>query len=610
MEEPERREAGDWASVAMADVKPLVDRAEIWPGAKRVFLEVEVPGGTTAGGRVRLKIDDAPVEGELVALVIRRSGEPALGFGAWWGDVRPVCRLTAEDIEDDVGGAASGSGVGAGGGAVVQWFIVVPVAKLMEDATRLGDSRVQWGDSATVTLANVDLALLEDGRRILRDVAREQLRGVADTGPAMAMVSAAAVLPSERWRASLVARVLNITLEGEAPLGAMAELCEQIGSRRELAIGRLARADDALAERVAGNMVSMLRTEKSAAPMWSLGDVGIELIVAELLQPRRARESLIARAKEFVDSRATAVASVLDDAAGGWGKLSGARVLAGNLSAKAVLARVGLADARVEGPVTDLPAHSATEIDWTPGDDQNANAGSAGPTAVVVVRMGSSATRLGIVPAAVPATPPGLDVGPMLRDWSSGALVAGQPVTAGVVPRTEVLVEETGAANDKDRPPTPTDAALRFACSGRLLFSEAGGVENAGEWIVYLDLSQGDDALSMNDEVTLWLGPMGQSRYRLAVKPDGQVRDVTRGGAVVGPAKVVKREAAAGRPAAWAVWVPIPAGAIEPNGVLRLAVTRTDSRSVRSAWPRPMLPWQREPGRIGVETTGWLGLPK
>jgi hypothetical protein len=36
-------------------------------------------------------------------------------------------------------------------------------------------------------------------------------------------------------------------------------------------------------------------------------------------------------------------------------------------------------------------------------------------------------------------------------------------------------------------------------------------------------------------------------------------------------------------------------------------VVRVDGRGRRSAWPRPMLPWQDEPGRAALDTRAWGG---
>lgn len=50
----------------------------------------------------------------------------------------------------------------------------------------------------------------------------------------------------------------------------------------------------------------------------------------------------------------------------------------------------------------------------------------------------------------------------------------------------------------------------------------------------------------------------------------------------------------------WSFRLPIPAECIEPSGEIRLGITRTDLAGTRAAWPRPMLPWQDEPGRLSL----------
>ena len=57
----------------------------------------------------------------------------------------------------------------------------------------------------------------------------------------------------------------------------------------------------------------------------------------------------------------------------------------------------------------------------------------------------------------------------------------------------------------------------------------------------------------------------------------------------------------------WVANVPIPARCVEKDGTLRIAIERTDSRGRRTSWPRPMLPWDSEPGRVALDTKAWGG---
>jgi len=55
------------------------------------------------------------------------------------------------------------------------------------------------------------------------------------------------------------------------------------------------------------------------------------------------------------------------------------------------------------------------------------------------------------------------------------------------------------------------------------------------------------------------------------------------------------------------VMLPLPPDAIEPGGRLRVGLTRTDATGRRTAWPRRLLPWDSEPGRLAVDLNAWDG---
>jgi len=80
-------------------------------------------------------------------------------------------------------------------------------------------------------------------------------------------------------------------------------------------------------------------------------------------------------------------------------------------------------------------------------------------------------------------------------------------------------------------------------------------------------------------------------------------------GRLVQGVRVVTKDGSAGRPAAWSAWVPIPAS-VQAGRLVRVGMQRVDARGVRSAWPRPMMPWQIEPGRVALDLGQWLGLPE
>jgi hypothetical protein len=62
------------------------------------------------------------------------------------------------------------------------------------------------------------------------------------------------------------------------------------------------------------------------------------------------------------------------------------------------------------------------------------------------------------------------------------------------------------------------------------------------------------------------------------------------------------------KPTRWLAIVPIPDDAVENETIVRLSLTRISPSGVRSSWPRAMLPWQSEPGRLALDLGAWSGL--
>jgi hypothetical protein len=133
------------------------------------------------------------------------------------------------------------------------------------------------------------------------------------------------------------------------------------------------------------------------------------------------------------------------------------------------------------------------------------------------------------------------------------------------------------------------------------------GVSPPNRWLLFLELNrpqarrQSAEEMVTEEFVRVWFGPFGRGGIVLRVMPDGRVIDES-------PARgddVPRLARAAATPNGWTCWVPIPASAIEADGVLRVGIERVDQRGVRSTWPRPSLPWQREPARLAIDTRSW-----
>jgi hypothetical protein len=164
-------------------------------------------------------------------------------------------------------------------------------------------------------------------------------------------------------------------------------------------------------------------------------------------------------------------------------------------------------------------------------------------------------------------------------DQARAALLGNGWLTAGLLYRRDARPSEAGA------PPVPEwTLYIELSAPGTVRQAQASGDQPAGF-------------------LRLWLGPFNAPTDILRINADGSV--VQQAGPNPQPAPSIRIANEEGH---WACWMPVPAAAVEADGSIRIAVERVDSRGVRSAWPRAMLPWQREPGRAVLTTRSWGGV--
>lgn len=431
------------------------------------------------------------------------------------------------------------------------------------------------------------------GRQVLLDAAQAQPLAREQADALAAMIEPMLASPLERWRAEAL---LGASLRaGAAPAraeasprgvvrvrrpadGVVDELAEQTRRRWLAGLARLAEVDLALAEQVAARMVGLVRFDLAdevmaeadravVAPVWPAVEGGAVTVADDLLDPRADRSRLVAAARALLAQLPAAVAWTIDDA--------GAAREVGPSTRRAV---VGLANLSA-GPVTfwaapDQPAGRdraglrriepgqalAEGVALTPRADQAA--------ATVRARVGAVELAAAVQGAGTPAAPPGFRVGPLAADWTMSAWL-------------------TGAAQ-ADR-----------ACTALLYRPQPSGA-GSGPWMLFIEARTAPGQDPASDRVRLWFGPTGRARAVLTVYADGRVTSDQDATAAGGPAIEAARDAAG-----WSAWVPVPASAVEPGGWLRLGVERIDPAGHRAAWPRPMLPWQREPGRALIDLNAW-----
>jgi hypothetical protein len=386
--------------------------------------------------------------------------------------------------------------------------------------------------------------------------------------------------PLRRWRYRLLADGLSpqapspeIARFDDPALEAMARQAE---SRWAMAIGMLWLTDRALAERLKRRLALVIEfPDDVAVPAWPVDDGGLESLLPDLLNPALRPDERSARAAAWLDELSPAAVWIVDDA-GLEDALSGETVLTAavaNLLDRGVVASASISGGGRSPDMRELPAMAVRTL--TPAAPAPTGVATPEPRQISFNIGRWSGVRTAI-PDSLRINPPGLRLEPLTGDWTLPALLSGAPLSSMRI----------AAA-------WSTTALLHYRAP-----EESAGDDPAGTWVLHLEC-RGEPVGS--EEVVLWLGPFGAPRGILRITPDGVSDALTRGNA---------RQSFAGatfsrRPDRWVAQVPIPASMIDSTSELRIALVRTDGRGVRSTWPRPMLPWQEEPGRLSIDTATW-----
>jgi hypothetical protein len=463
------------------------------------------------------------------------------------------------------------------------------------------------------------------GRALLRAAAeriaatfagRSNLPPRSELGAGLAQAAAS---PVERWRAEYLCRALGVRTPelgepGAVRLAARPDDPLELWSRQaawrcEAALGRLAAVDPRSAETLAETALAVGlaadATEPLLVPLWPSSTAGNYPLDEELLDPRRSAEEL--RDLAAAQLSAGLVAWVIDDG-GQRDALTGNPVATlGIANTTGTLLAVGVAaGTRSTSTLEPLqPRHLAQLRAPVPTTAPGTPPGSVPLT--LESKGGFRSTRL-VRARALPVVA-GLGIGPFARDWTLAAL--STDLTLDLAP-----IDESALKSNVVGP---------YATAATLVPS-AGTTATDRRWVLYIECATPEAPAVDADSVRIWLGPFGNPTAVLRVWPDGRLADQTvaaraelslsvgrasgggvggRGGAGGGGggATVQTVRDADGR--RWAAWVPIPPHCFERDGTLRLGLERVDARAVRSAWPRPMLPWQVEPGRAALDTTAW-----
>lgn len=346
------------------------------------------------------------------------------------------------------------------------------------------------------------------------------------------------------------------------------------------------------------------------APAWPTDADLLDSLLADLLDPKLTGTALAVRARVWVEALPRAAVWIEDDAAGLLGQTSEplVRIRAAGLGDEPQLIwTTGTDDLRVGEPEMLAPG-KAVEIAVPAGAGRVRTGGRS-----FTVRTSSQVLTVA-AREILPIRPPGMRCGPLLYDWTLAAWSRSQPRTRAVpdAPHAAAVLvyrdlsgaSESGwAAFVECASPTQTDAPNddhRPAIPGTMI--DSGTKSDAQPLAADARVSsptRPDE--SMGDELSLWFGQQGRSAAVLRISRSGVLRDDQSPGTEA-------RLEVTDEGDRWSVSVPVPLAAIEPGQVLRLGATRRDPRGVRTAWPRRLMPWDREPARVAIDLKTWSGL--
>lgn len=443
-------------------------------------------------------------------------------------------------------------------GEIVLWFLAIdmpdrPVGRWL----RIGGRKLplEWVETPTDlrTKGNAAFAAMSPDR--IAAVGRLSHRFASDAHDAF-----------RAWRIALLGErfpALLYQVLGEPPLP---EIEFQMRDRAFAAIARIRAVDRALGDRVIAVMTAVVETPDGALlPAWPPDPTPALELIGAVLRESRTEADIRADALAYLRTAPPAIAWIVDEA--GPDGPSGAPTCT-----------VAIADRSGEQSIASLAPlgmHATNATPLAPFGSALLTVDPAFPgditTTTLTARAGVWSSEISVLAGWVGARPPGVTLGPLLPDWNHATWVRGAPPRIDPNWITMAMLQRQIDAEGVPQ--------------GWEMLIEAQRPETAGD---------GDD-----DAVTIWIGPMGSTAAAIRISADGEAAIIA--GPLTGELLPVNINAAPDR---WIAQVTLPPE-LTATPRLRIALERIDPRGVRSAWPRPMLPDQLEPGRLAVDLNSW-----
>lgn len=379
--------------------------------------------------------------------------------------------------------------------------------------------------------------------------------------------------PLERWRV----RLLLDGMRNDVPPTRMSDpvieaWAQCIEARWRLAFARLSRENPDTCDRLKKRLSAVADFGSGRiVPAWPNDFAALDRLAKDLLDPRLPQGGVASRAEQFLAEQPQGVIWVIDDGGvlGGPNRRPLATIGVTNLSGRDQLVSgfVG------EPSKTDLLPLGAGRTQIL---TLAAPASEGSTPAPAAVTMGRWRVQVPVASAPTPVQPPGLAIGPMLPDLSMRAWQYALSSPVG--------------------DPCPASA---------LLYRAAADAQGARSWMILVEC-QSPSTLppARDDRVCIHVGPPGMPGGVMCVDATGEVSGRVKWTQLEGPPRVVPISRLPDR---WSFSIQVPDTAIEQGGILRLGLTREDGRGHRSAWPRPMLPWQEFPARAALDLNAWDG---
>ncbi|MFG0258024.1 MAG: hypothetical protein ACF8GE_09000 [Phycisphaerales bacterium JB043] len=372
-----------------------------------------------------------------------------------------------------------------------------------------------------------------------------------------------AMSPTERWRVRLLndRRARGVAeLSGllSAPLGhsVLEHLDRQMTDRWRLALGTLGEDDPELADRVREMLTRVVYLDGAPIPAWH-DDAGVTSALLEALLGAPDGEQRVSVARGWLSRQARSVVWIDEDFVA---VPDNERIVSlGLANLDSSPERVELVGGQAQtGSGIELGPFEASVHRLALGRDQTPQ----------IVRADMREPVEGLLEPRHVA-PPGGRLGPLVHEWS---------MSTWLEQRMEATTVEWMSAG--------------------LLYLEADGetLRMYVECRVPVDFFM---TSSEEDIVRLWFGARSAPNGVMRISSRGVVHDELTG-SDLSEASRVRRDRDR-----WSALVPVPISYLDASGMLLVGMERVDASGRRSTWPRPVFPWEIEPGRALFVLDGW-----